>query len=190
MDMSAKQRAERIKGSIPIINVLEDYGYAVRSDADNREQQFSCDLHGDGSDLKPSARAYPESNSWYCFGCGRSRDAIATVQEKEGVSFGKACFILEKKFGLKVFESNFDNKVDFGLTFEDTSKLTFDRESNRVREILLSTTHDKTLSLDDGLIYWEAFDRISWSRQKDILSERDAVKTLGSLRKKIIKAIT
>lgn len=60
----SERRAARIRTDIPITRVLEDYGYRVQ-DVD-RQQQFPCDLHGDGSDGKPSARVYPESNQWYC----------------------------------------------------------------------------------------------------------------------------
>ena len=81
--MSENPRAQRIKELIPIEQVLSDYGYAVHSDLGEREQQFSCDLHGDGSDNRPSARVYPETSSWYCFACSKARDAIATAQEKE-----------------------------------------------------------------------------------------------------------
>lgn len=62
----AKQRADRIREEVEIVQVLADYGYHVSAHGGDREQQFSCDLHGDGSDSKPSARAYPSSNSWYC----------------------------------------------------------------------------------------------------------------------------
>lgn len=62
----AKQRADRIRADVRIIQILSDYGYNVNPDGGDREQQFSCDLHGDGSDSKPSARAYPSSNSWFC----------------------------------------------------------------------------------------------------------------------------
>jgi intein/homing endonuclease len=62
----AKQRADRIRQDIDIVQVLADYGYKVNPGGGDREQQFSCDLHGDGSDSKPSARVYPSSNSWYC----------------------------------------------------------------------------------------------------------------------------
>lgn len=62
----SKQRVERIKKEIPIIAVLASFGYQVRSDGGDREQQFPCDLHGDGQDNKPSARVYPDSQQFYC----------------------------------------------------------------------------------------------------------------------------
>lgn len=65
----AKQRADRLRAEVPILKVLEDYGYRVTSDWD-REQQFQCDLHGDGLDNKPSARVYPDSHQWYCVDVG------------------------------------------------------------------------------------------------------------------------
>ena len=60
------RRVAQIKASVPIIQLLSDYGYHVHLGGDYQEQQFSCDLHGDGRDGKPSARAYPASNSFYC----------------------------------------------------------------------------------------------------------------------------
>lgn len=62
----AKKRADRIRAEISIVKVLSDLGYHIHPDGGDREQQFPCDLHGDGSDSKPSARVYPSSNSWYC----------------------------------------------------------------------------------------------------------------------------
>ena len=62
----AKAAADRIREQVPILQVLASYGYRVRVDGGGREQQFSCDLHGTGQDNKPSARAYPDSASWYC----------------------------------------------------------------------------------------------------------------------------
>lgn len=60
-----KKRADRIRAEIPIQRVLADYGYNIDGGYDG-EQQFSCDLHGDGRDNKPSGRVYPSSGSWYC----------------------------------------------------------------------------------------------------------------------------
>jgi len=62
----ARQAADRIREEIPIARVLADYGYNIHGDGGDREQQFQCDLHGDGQDNKPSARVYPDSDSWYC----------------------------------------------------------------------------------------------------------------------------
>ena len=96
----AREAADRIRAEVPIVDVLYDYGYRVHPDGEDREQQFSCDLHGDGSDTKPSARVYPESASFHCFACGRSRDAITLVREKEGVEFWQAVKMLEAKHNL------------------------------------------------------------------------------------------
>jgi len=96
----AVKRADRIREMIPIVQVLADYGYDVRADGGDREQQFPCNLHGDGFDLKPSARVYPDSQSWYCFGCDLSRDAIATVRGNEGLSFWEAVRKLEQVYEL------------------------------------------------------------------------------------------
>lgn len=66
MSDRAKAAADRIRELVPILEVLVTYNYRVRADGGEREQQFQCDLHGTGKDNKPSARVYPESNSWYC----------------------------------------------------------------------------------------------------------------------------
>lgn len=96
----SKDSADRIRSEVPIIRVLYDYGYGVSPDGGNREQQFSCDLHGDGLDSTPSARVYPESASFHCFACGRSRDAITLVREKEGLDFWPAIKKIEAEYGL------------------------------------------------------------------------------------------
>ena len=96
----AKAAADRIRAEVPIVDVLYEYGYHVHPDGEDREQQFSCDLHGDGADTKPSARVYPDSASFHCFACGRSRDAITLVREKEGIDFWPAVKALEARYGL------------------------------------------------------------------------------------------
>lgn len=60
-----QQRVARIQEAGDILELLAYYGYQVRSEY-HTEQQFSCDLHGDGNDGKPSARVYPDTNSWFC----------------------------------------------------------------------------------------------------------------------------
>lgn len=153
------KRAERIKEGISVLKVLSDYGYDIYDDGS--EQQFRCDLHGDGSDNAPSARAYPESNSFFCFACGKARDTIALVMEKEGVEFGKACSLLERKYGLS--EWVYEKKADpFASAEERHEESPTDRAlmERRVGSQLAQITRDKVFDLNTTLKLWEGYDLI------------------------------
>lgn len=152
------KRADRIKKSISIEKVLSDYGYSVYEGGG--EQQFSCDLHGDGSDNSPSARSYPESNSFYCFACGKVRDVIALVMEKEGLEFHKACSALERKYGLSEWKYEKREKKDFFKEAE--SEPVSDRKlmEKRVGLQLELLTKEKMLPLGKLLKLWEGYDLI------------------------------
>lgn len=160
----ARARADRIREKIPIVKVLEDYGYRVRSEGGDREQQFPCNLHGDGYDLKPSARVYPDSDSWYCFACDVSRDAIATVQANEGLDFWDAVRWLEKKYNLPLMrwdgprDPSTVDKVSAGLRRD----LTFEDDLERFRVRLDRATIERGLPLTTLLSFWEAYDRVAW----------------------------
>ena len=173
-----KRRAERIHDQVPIVQVLADYGYSVHSDGGSREQQFSCDLHGDGRDTKPSARVYPDSASFYCFACGESRDAISLVREKEGVSFGAALKVLESRYGLPAlpwedgdaWEST-EKQVEGAL--EHTQSV--DECRQRVERFLLGLTKEKSLGMEKSASLWEAFDKIAYLHEKDSLESPQAI---------------
>lgn len=139
----AKESADRIREEIPIVQVLHDYGYQVDPDGADREQQFSCDLHGDGSDGKPSARAYPGSASFHCFACGRSRDAITLVREKEGIEFWPAIKKLESEYGLPPLPWSGES---------ESTKEEKERTAKRIEQVLSS---NKSLSVD------QKFERVS-----------------------------
>jgi DNA primase len=150
------KRADLIKESISIERVLSDYGYSVYEGGG--EQQFSCDLHGDGSDNTPSARSYPESNSFYCFACGKVRDVIALVMEKEGLEFNRACSALERKYGLSEWVYKPKEEKDY---FKESEPIT-NREAmgKRVGLQLELLTKEKILPLDKTLKLWEGYDLI------------------------------
>lgn len=88
---------DEIHQKIAIVDVLIDYGYHV-GDYGERTQSFSCDLHGDGRDTRPSAVVYPETGSFYCFACGTQRDSIDLVRIKEDLSFVDAVKHLVDKY--------------------------------------------------------------------------------------------
>lgn len=161
----SKERADRIRAKIPILDVLASYGYHIHSGVD-REQQFSCDLHGDGTDSKPSARAYPNTNQWYCFACATSRDAIQTVREKEGLDFHAACSLLEKRFGLPPLPWVDEDKTEQALSFEAPVATAHDAKE-RVTALLRATTQERSLSLGEILRLWEEHDKLATLLEKN-----------------------
>jgi len=160
-----RKSADRIREEVSIITVLADYGYDVDSRGEDREQQFSCDLHGDGQDNTPSARCYPGTGQFYCFACGRSRDALALVREKENVSFWDAVRILEKRYGLEPlpWEPGDDERPP---TPSEALEASLDRTEtpeqvlHRLERFLDSLTRERSLDAQKCAGFWEAFDRV------------------------------
>ena len=188
-----KKRADRIRDEIPISTVLADLGYTVHPDAGDREQQFSCDLHGDGSDMKPSARCYPMSNSWHCFACSRTRDAVTNIMEKEGLSAPDACTRLEKEYGLSPLPwSEEDKPPDIGAEIRQILNRgdTFDSLKKRVTVLLDSLQSEKEhISLKLYLGLWESLDMILWHVEGDYWDESKGKIALAKLLQKAMGAI-
>lgn len=152
------KRAKRIQDQISIELVMRDLGYPVRGGG-MREQQFPCDLHGDGNDGRYSARIYPESSSWYCFACGKSRDAIETYRDKFGLDFGEACELLEKKYGLDIWKWTPSSVKEETLP-EDTGEEGYEKEKNRLSRLLSIVQKEKPMK--EVLAWWEGYDCIIW----------------------------
>lgn len=60
-----------------------------------------CPFHADSD---PSMKIYPETNSWYCFGCCKGGNVINFVMEMEKCSSGEAIKILKRIQG-KLFKT-------------------------------------------------------------------------------------
>lgn len=159
-----KRRADRVRGEISILEVLASYGYTVQPGGGDREQQFSCDLHGDGRDDKPSARAYPSTHQWYCWACATSRDAIQTVREKENLDFFEALNALERRYNLPPLPwSEEDDEDDRGEKPAEAESQVHSAEEaqRRVAALLKAVTMERTLPLDRILQLWEDQDKLS-----------------------------
>ncbi len=180
----AKKRADRIRELVPLDGLLENYGYDVVAGAD-REQQFSCDLHGDGSDNKPSARYYPDSSSWYCFACSRSRDAITTVMEKEGVPFGRACTLLEQQHGLPALPWEQDEDEDGGSEphniVESAARPGIKEAVKSVHKVIDHLVQEREIGFDQALRFWEAYDRVVTLSASGALNDTDAMRALARI---------
>ena len=183
-----QRRKDRAKADIPIAQLLADLGYPVRSDAEDREEQFPCDLHGDGQDNKPSARVYPDSNSWFCFACGLARDTIDTVRAKHDLGFMQAIAWLEKRYGLDPLpfdpeepEESKDEQARKALEAAlDTSK-TFEDDANHFRSLLEGLTRDRDLPMDVTLKFWEASDKLCYWVENERLPQRKGRLALARL---------
>lgn len=189
------RRRDRVKEEIPITTVLLHYGYQVH--AEEFEQQFPCDLHGDGFDSKPSGRVYPDSNDWYCFACDKTRDAISMVMEKEGVEFAPAIRLLEERYHLPELPWEDDDDRPFQETLSqeigelvDGGKKEFGPERTRVGNLLDSLTRDGDLPLKQLLAFWEMYDRICWMVDKNKWDEPSGCAALDKLRERALKRVT
>ena len=164
MSTRAQKAADRIRTEISIVQVLFDYGYAVDPRGEDREQQFSCDLHGDGRDSKPSGRAYPGSGQFFCFACGRSRDTVTLVMEKESLTFWDAVRVLEKKYNLPPLAWDpSEGPPDTPLQEVENSldnREKPDQALLRLARFLDGITRERSLDPQKCAGLWEAHDRI------------------------------
>ncbi|ALO13759.1 DNA primase [Salinivirga cyanobacteriivorans] len=64
-----------IKKQLTIMSVLAHYG--IKPD---KNDHIKCPFHEDD---KPSCKIYTETNTYNCFGCGKTGDVIQFIQDKE-----------------------------------------------------------------------------------------------------------
>lgn len=172
----AKQSVQRIREQIPLSQVLSAYGYHVYADDGEHEQQFSCDLHGDGQDNTPSARLYPDSNKFYCFACGKVRDTVTLVMEKEGVPFWNAVQKIEKSYGLAPLpwtEIKKQQAPKVESLFDQHKNQTPRQILDRVGRLIQMYYEDENDGFDIVLM-WEAHDRVDWYIRQDEFDEGKA----------------
>ncbi len=75
----------------PIFEVVSQYTELKRSS--NRYIGL-CPLHNEKS---PSFFIYPETNSWFCFGCSQGGDVIHFIRLKQGFTFKEAVKFLTSR---------------------------------------------------------------------------------------------
>lgn len=184
----ARKRADRIRERVSITQFLSDLGYGVQPHGGDREQQFSCDLHGDGTDSKPSARVYPSSNSWYCFACSKKRDSITTLMERKGLKFHEACDVIEKNYGLPPMPYEKSESAYSDLVFEER-KPTFESMKNRINTILNTQRIEKSITLSQYLSVWEVYSMILYKVDNEKMTEDNAIKGLMKIKSKVFQYI-
>lgn len=120
-----EQAARRVKELVRLTDVLARYNLAP-----NRAGFLHCPFHS--GDRDASLKIYPDTDSWYCFGCGEGGDVIDFVTKMERCSFAEALKKLNTDFCL-------------GLEEKQSLRNVRQRKQERVREVLRQKEQRDTL---------------------------------------------
>ena len=86
----------RVRSSADLVAIIGEHTEIKRS---GRNWMARCPLHGERT---PSLSVSPDKGVYYCFGCGRSGDAITFVQEIDGLDFVGAVEALAARYGIQL----------------------------------------------------------------------------------------
>lgn len=114
---------EAINAAASLTDLLPEYGTELRTPT--HEEQISCPFHG--SDRRPSARHYPDTNSIYCFTCKKAWDPFRFMMEKKGMRFMEAIDYMGRRYGI------------------DTSGLTYNPDGTKTIKFVGAKKKDKSV---------------------------------------------
>ena len=83
-----KEKIEQLKAKVRIEEVIGSYVSLHRS---GRALMGRCPFH---DDRVPSLAVYPDTNSFYCFGCRKRGDVIRFLMDAERLGFRDAVEVL------------------------------------------------------------------------------------------------
>jgi DNA primase len=87
---------EQLRSVCPMETIAGNY---VNLQRRGRHYVCNCPFH---SEKSPSCTIFPETQSFYCFGCGAGGDVISWVRRMENLEFPDAVKQLAAKSGLQV----------------------------------------------------------------------------------------
>lgn len=87
---------EQIRAACPMETIAGNYVNLIRR---GRHYVCNCPFH---SEKSPSCTIFPDTQSFYCFGCGAGGDVITWVRRMENLEFADAVKQLAEKSGLQV----------------------------------------------------------------------------------------
>lgn len=98
---------KELKERVPIAELIGEYTQLKPS---GNKLKGKCPFHADDT---ASLVVYPETNSFYCFGCQAGKgdsDPIGFVKLKLNMSFDEACEYLANRYGIQITSNPVDSK--------------------------------------------------------------------------------
>src|SRR3990172_8708818 len=87
-------QVDEVKSKIDIVSLISEYVELKRA---GRNYKALCPFH---SEKTPSFMVSPELQIFKCFGCQKSGDVIAFLEEYEGMDFYEALKFLAERVGV------------------------------------------------------------------------------------------
>lgn len=106
-------------------DITDTFGSYVQLKRRGRTYVCNCPFH---SEKTPSCTIFPDTQSFYCFGCGAGGDVISLVMRMENLPYIEAVRMLAQRGGL---EMPADNKKDAMQAKQRTRCLEINREAAR-----------------------------------------------------------
>lgn len=95
----------QLKQNIDIVDLANSFSNLKRS---GRNYTGLCPFHGEKT---PSFFVYPETQSFYCFGCGAGGDSITFAMQAENLDYIEAVRYLASRAGMSVPEDGVDDSM-------------------------------------------------------------------------------
>jgi DNA primase len=94
--MAANTEIERVRERIDIVDLINSHVPLKKA---GRSYKACCPFH---QEKTPSFVVFPETQSFYCFGCGQSGDAFTFLMKIEGLEFPDALRRLAERAGVEL----------------------------------------------------------------------------------------
>lgn len=94
-------QCEHLKEQVREANAIEDVvaeTVPMPPRRSPRGYKIRCPFH---HDTQPSLQVYPQTESWWCYGCNRGGDVFDWIQLRDEVGFGEAMRILADRAGIR-----------------------------------------------------------------------------------------
>lgn len=95
---------DELKYKTDIVSLISGYRTLTRA---GHNLKCLCPFHNEKT---PSLVVYPETQSFYCFGCGAGGDAVSFVMKMENLDYMEAVKLLAQRAGMAVPEDGIDDE--------------------------------------------------------------------------------